>query len=71
MFVYKNLWDVSVGEELPCECSGNEKDPYVVAVMRIAKAKEAMYPGRYQLLIRYFWQISCLLAIGRSETEVL
>ena len=47
--VYKNLWDVSVGEELPCECSGNEKDPYVVAVMRIAKAKEAMYPGRYQL----------------------
>ena len=26
-----------------------------------------MYPGRYWLLARYFWQISCLLAIsGRS-----
>ena len=32
----------------------------------------AMYPGRYQLLARYFWPISYLLAIsGRSETEVL
>jgi len=33
--VYKNIWDVSVGEELPCKTeSGNEKDPYAVAVMR-------------------------------------
>ena len=32
--VYKNLWDVSVGEELPCKKdSGNKKDPYAVAVM--------------------------------------
>ena len=28
----QNLWDASVGEELPC--NGNEKDPYAVAVMR-------------------------------------
>ena len=33
--VSKNLWDASVGEELPCKKdSGNEKDPYTVAVMR-------------------------------------
>ena len=33
--VYKNLWGVSVGEELPCKKdNGNEKDPYTVAVMR-------------------------------------
>ena len=31
----QNLWDASVGEELACKKdSGNEKDPYAVAVMR-------------------------------------
>ena len=30
--VPQNLWDVSVGEELPCKKdSGKEKDPYAVA----------------------------------------
>ena len=30
-----HLWDVSVGEELPCKKdSGNEKNPYAVAVMQ-------------------------------------
>ena len=29
--VYKNLWDASEGEELPCKKdSSNEKDPYTV-----------------------------------------
>ena len=33
--IYKNLWDASVGEELPLKKdSGNEMDPYAVAVMR-------------------------------------
>ena len=33
--VYKNLWDASVGEELPYKKdNGNEKGPYPVAVMR-------------------------------------
>ena len=60
----KNLWDVSVGEKMPCEW-------YAVAVMR-RSASSAMYPGRYRLFARYFWPTSCLLAIsGRSETEVL
>ena len=60
--VYKNLWDASVGEELPCEW-------YAVAVIGCSEGapSSAMYPGRYQLLARYFWPISCLLAIsGRS-----
>ena len=31
----QNLWDASIGEELPCKKdSGNEKDPYIVAVVR-------------------------------------
>ena len=33
--VYKNLWGATVGEELPFKKdSGNEMDPYAVAVMR-------------------------------------
>ena len=46
----------SLGEELPCEW-------YAVAVMR--KAHHRRLPsGRCQLLARYFWPISCLLAIS-------
>ena len=53
----QNLWDVSVGDELPCKKdSGNEKDPYAVAVMR-SSIIVGQVPGRYQLLARFFWQI--------------
>ena len=60
--VYKNLWDASVGEELPWEW-------YAVAVMRrsaivvgreprkISAACLLAISGR-SLLARYFWQIS-------------
>ena len=52
--VYKNLWDASVGEELPWEW-------YAVAVMRrstIDVGHELSNPGRYQLLARDFWPIA-------------
>ena len=53
----QNLWDASVGEELPCKKdSGNEKDPYAVAVMRSSIIVSQVL-GRYQLLARFFWQI--------------
>ena len=59
--VYKNLWDASVGEELPWEW-------YAVAVMRrsaIVVGHEARKISTGcslfladQLLARYFWQIN-------------
>ena len=62
--VYKNLWGAIVGEELPWEW-------YAVAVMRRSTIV-GHEPRKILLLARYFWPISCLLAIsGRSETEVL
>ena len=62
--VYKNLWDESVGEELPCDKdSGNDKD---LLVRSSSEAKEHRRRPCTQE------DISCLLAIsGRSETEVL
>ena len=59
----KRVW------ERNCRASGNEKDPYAVAVMRRSTIIGHV-PRKNQQLARYFWQISCLLAIsGRSETE--
>ena len=56
----KNLWDASVGEEMPCKW-------YAVAVMQ----RSAIVGHVPRLFACYFWPTSCLLAIsGRSETEV-
>ena len=33
--IYKDIWEASVGEELPCQReSGNRADPFAVAVVR-------------------------------------
>ena len=57
----KNLWDASVGEEMPCEW-------YAVAVMR-RSAIVGHVPRKISAVCS---PTSCLLAIsGRSETEVL
>ena len=56
--VYKNLWDASVGEELPWEW-------YAIAVMRRSAIVVGHEPRKISvaisgrsLLARYFWQIS-------------
>ena len=62
--VYKNLWDASVGEELPWEW-------YAVAVMRSAIVV-GHEPRKISIACSRFLADRCLLAIsGRSVTEVL
>ena len=32
--VYKDIWETSIGEELPCKCeNGNRADPLVLAYL--------------------------------------
>ena len=63
--VYKNLWDASVGEELPWEW-------YAVAVMRRSTIVVGHEPRKISAACSLFLADHCLLAIsGRSVTEVL
>ena len=63
--VYKNLWDASVGEELPWEW-------YAVAVMRRNTIVVGHEPRKISAACSRFLADRCSLAIsGRSVTEVL